>query len=395
MITYVQSKSELLGERNSTNRIRQALARPIGTAPLRMLAAGKERAVILVSDGTRLCPTPLLLGPLLEELNAAGIADDAIDIVAALGLHRKHTAGELEQLVGSNVYNRFRVHNHSPAAEDCVQVGTTTLGTPIEINRLVAEAPFRIVTGNIEPHALVGISGGVKAMIPGVASHRCIESNHSLSLKIKAVPGAPDNAIHRDLEEALAFVPVDFLLNVIVDHDRHVLHAVAGHIIEAHRAGVPLAADRFVIPVEKRYDVVVVSPGGYPKDLQLYQSLKALRNAASFAKPGGTLILAAECSEMLGNGIFQYWVETMTDRERMVAKLKEKFVLGAHKILHVDEVLQNHRVYLHSALPAQFTELLGFIPAPDLSAAVASELNRPDLSVAVMPYGALTYAGNV
>jgi nickel-dependent lactate racemase len=257
---------------------------------------------------------------------------------------------------------------------------------------LVAETPFRIVTGNIEPHALVGISGGIKAIIPGVASHRSIEMNHSLSLKIKASPGQPDNDIHRDLEEALQFLPVDFMLNVIVNHERQVLEAVAGNIVDAHRAGVSLAARRFVVPVKKLYDVVIVSPGGAPKDLQLYQSLKALCNAASFTKSGGTLIMAAECPEMLGNGIFQFWVETMPDRDRMVSKLHENFVLGAHKILHVDEVLRNHRVYLHSSLPNHLTQLLGFTPAQDLQAAVTSVLNRPDLLLAVMPFGSLTYA---
>ncbi|CAG7650403.1 Lactate racemase [Paenibacillus allorhizosphaerae] len=393
-ITYVQHDTVDLDERSSLLRIRQALEAPIGTPPLRELAAGKGRAVILVSDGTRLCPTSLLLGPLLEELNIAGIADQAIDIVVALGLHRKHTADELERLVGKEAYNRVRVHNHSPIAEDCVHVGTTSLGTPVEINRTVAEAPLRIVTGNIEPHSLVGVSGGVKAMIPGVASHRCIEANHSLSLKVKAAPGDPDNDIHRDLEQSLSFLPIDFLLNVIVNHDRQVIHAVAGHIIDAHRAGVSYAADLFVVPVEKRYDIVIVSPGGSPKDLQLYQSLKALRNAASFAKPGGALILVAECPEMLGNGIFQFWIETMPNRERMVARLQQNFVVGAHKILHIDEVLRSYKVYLHSSLPTHVTELLGFIPAPDLNGAIASETCHPDTTVAVMPFGALTYPRN-
>ncbi|CAG7648803.1 Lactate racemase [Paenibacillus solanacearum] len=390
-ITYVAHDRDMPDEQSSLQRIRHALEVPIGSSPLRELAAGKTSAVILVSDGTRLCPTPLLLGPLLEELNAAGIADHAIDIVVALGLHRKHTAEELERLVGAEAYRRIRVHNHSPLDEDCVHVGTTSFGTPVEINRLVAEASLRIATGNIEPHALVGVSGGVKAMIPGVASHRCIEANHGLSLQVKAVPGDPDNAIHHDLEQSLAFVPVHFLLNVIVDHDRHVLHAVAGHIIDAHRAGVSEAAKLFVVPIKKRYDVVVVSAGGAPKDRQLYQSLKALRNAASIAKPGGTLILVAECPEMLGNGIFQFWIDTITDRDRMVAMLKQSFVVGAHKILHMDEILRSHKVYLHSSMPEHVTELLGFVPAPDVEAVIASELRPPDATIAVMPFGALTY----
>lgn len=391
-ITYVQERPGA-GHDRSLQRIREAMAAPIGSPRLRELAAGHSRAVILVSDGTRLCPTPLLLEPLLEELGASGIQDDGIDIVVALGVHRKHTGEELRELVGETVYRRIRVHNHSALPEDCVRVGTTSLGTPVEINRLVVETPLRIAAGNIEPHALVGISGGVKALIPGVASQPCIESNHSLSLQHRAVAGDPDNPIHRDLEEAHTFVPIHFLLNVIVDMDKHVLEAVAGQLAMAHRAGVSLAAERFMLPVRKQYDLSIVAPGGDPKDRQLYQALKALRNAAAFTKPGGSIVMAAELSEGLGNGVFQYWVETMTDRHRMTAMLKEHFVLGAHKVLHMDEVLSRHPVYLHSSLPRHMTQLLGFQPVDDLEAQLKELLKEPGLDLAIMPFGSLTYPG--
>ncbi|WP_261381338.1 nickel-dependent lactate racemase [Paenibacillus cremeus] len=391
LITYKQPLGEPPDDAYSLSLIRQALAAPIGTPSLRELATDKTQAVILISDGTRLCPSWLLLPPLLEELNAAGIPDHAIDIVIALGLHRKHTAAELEQLVGTAIYQRIRVSNHSSCSEDCTYAGTTSRGTPIEINHLVAQAPLRIVTGNIEPHALVGISGGIKALVPGVASQRCIEHNHGLSLEYKAIPGHPNNPLHQDLEEAQQFAPIDFMLNVVVNHDRQVLHAAAGHIIEAHRQGTVFAAKLFLVPVQKQYDIVVVSPGGFPKDLQFYQALKALRNAAAITKPHGTIIMAAECSEQFGNGIFQYWVETIPERERAVAMLKQTFVAGAHKLLHLDEVLQNHPVYLHTSLPNALIDLLGCTPAPDLSSTLKSILLHPSQSLAIMPFGALTF----
>ncbi|MDQ1911356.1 hypothetical protein RAC89_13015 [Paenibacillus sp. GD4] len=178
-------------------------------------------------------------------------------------------------------------------------------------------------------------------MVPGTASHRTIEHNHGLSLKYKAEPGKSDNPIHRDLEEVLRFVPIHFLLNTIVDIDKNVLEAVAGDVMEAHRAGISLASQRFVVPTEEElYDVVIASPGGDPKDKQMYQAIKSMKNAAAFTKPGGTIIIAAQCSEMLGNGTLQYWVDTMPSRDWMVRKLKEQFVIGAHKILHIDESLQ-------------------------------------------------------
>ncbi|WP_231506263.1 nickel-dependent lactate racemase [Paenibacillus sp. UNC451MF] len=389
-ITYRTDKEDasLL---TSQTRIAQALSQPIGTPRLSELADGRHSAVIMVSDGTRLCPSHLLLPPLLQELNQAGIPDEAIDIIIALGMHRKHTPEEMQQLVGAAVYGRIRVHNHSAASEDCILLGTSQSGTPIEINRLAVKADLKIATGNIEPHALVGISGGIKALIPGIASQRCIEHNHSLSQHYKAVPGEPDNPIHRDMEEALRFLSVDFLLNVVVNHEKHVLEAAAGHVLSAHKMLISRASSRFLVPVQHVYDMTVVSPGGHPKDLQLYQAIKALRNASMLTKTGGTIIMAAECSEMLGNGVFQFWVETMKDRQRMVEKLKQQFHLGAHKILHLDEVLSKQRVYLYSTIPRPIVGLLGLLHTDDIQQVFDDFTSTTGKTVALMPYGSLTY----
>lgn len=375
----------------SLDRIRTALERPAGTPTLCELARGRRNVVIMISDGTRLCPSYMILPFLLQELNRGGIPDDAITVLIALGMHRHHTEEEIERLVGTDVFRRVRVLNHSASSEDCVYLGTTAAGTPVEVNRLAVEADLRIATGNIEPHAMAGVSGGVKAVIPGIASKRCIEHNHSLSLNSRTVPGDPNNPVHRDMVDALQFIKVDFMLNVVVNHKQQVLEAVAGHVIDAHRLAVDKAASRFIVPAAADYDVTVVSPGGRPKDLQLYQSIKALRNAAAITKPGGTILMAAECPEMLGNGTFQLWVDTMKDRKRAVEQIKQQFQLGAHKLIHIDEVLSRHAVYLHSAIPRPIVELLGFIPADDLQTAFQSAHANQAVKMAIMPYGSLTY----
>jgi nickel-dependent lactate racemase len=282
--------------------------------------------------------------------------------------------------------------NHSAQPEDCVAVGTTQRGTPVEINRLVCEAELRVATGNIEPHALVGVSGGVKALVPGVASRTTIERNHALSQSYKAQPGDPDNPVHRDLEEAQRLVPVHFLFNTIVNHKREPLAAVAGEVAAAHREGVDIARRLFLVPAEPVYDLVIVSPGGYPKDMQLYQAVKSLRNASAFAKPGGTIVMAARCEEGFGNGTLQYWIETIPDRGTMVSKLKERFVLGAHKIEHIDHLLHNHRICVRTDMPRSQIELTGFFPIDDLQ----EDLDRltagaAPMEIAVMPYGGMTY----
>jgi nickel-dependent lactate racemase len=375
----------------SFNCLNNALKTPIGSVPLYKAAKGKQSAVIIISDISRLCPSSLFLGQLIHELNIAGIIDDKIKIIVALGMHRKQTTDELIQLVGSDIYQRVNVLNHSPLSEDCVLMGTTSRGTPLEINKHVVEADFRIVTGNLEPHALAGVSGGLKAIVPGTASYRCIEHNHALSQKYKPTIGEANNVIRQDLEEILNFIAIHFMLNVIVNHNQQLLGAVAGHPITAHRKGLELVKDTFLIKVNQLYDVVIVSPGGYPKDTQLYQSIKAFRNASTITKPGGKIIGVASCEEGFGNGLFQYWVETIQDRKVMTTKLKEKFVLGAHKISHVDEILQQHQVFLYSKLPLSAVELLGFQPILDLQQTVNELMAKPSLQAAILPFGGLTF----
>ncbi|AFC27150.1 hypothetical protein PM3016_169 [Paenibacillus mucilaginosus 3016] len=377
--------------RLSLERIRQALASPLGSPVLRDIAQGHERAIILISDGTRPCPNRLMLPLLLQELNDAGITDEQVDIVVALGAHRRHTPKELVELAGEEIAARVRIHNHSSDSEDCRYVGTTKLGTPVEINRLVADATLRIATGSIQPHALAGVSGGAKALVPGVASWRTIEHNHGLSLKYPGQAGEADTPLYADMVEAQSFTPLHFVLNVLLNHDNEVLEALAGDLLETHHRGAQLAAQYFLLPAHPLYDSIVVSAGGAPRDLQLYQALKPLRNAAAFTRPGGKVLLVAECREMLGSGVLQDWLETMTDLQRSTAALKQHFVLGAHKLLHVEEVLKRVEVHLYSSLAPHWVDLLGFSPVHDPSEWILSVTQQRNVSLAIIPFGSLTF----
>ncbi|MFC5450919.1 nickel-dependent lactate racemase [Paenibacillus aestuarii] len=367
------------------------LDHPIDSLRIQEAAKGCQSAVILISDSTRLCPSHLFLGSVIHRLNLAGIPDQQIRIIVALGIHRKQSEDELIQLVGPEIYRRVTVMNHSSLSEDCILLGHTSLGTPVEINKSVVAAEFRIATGNIEPHALVGISGGAKALFPGTASARAIEHNHSLSQRYTAALGDPNNAIRADLEEVLQLVPIHFMLNVIVDHERQLLGAVAGDIIAAHRAGLELVRQIFFVNVPQRYDWVIVSPGGHPKDAQLYQSVKALKNAAAITKPGGSIVLVARCEEHYGNGTLQTWIETIQDRAVMTQKLKQTFVLGAHKVEHIDHVLKQHDVYMYSEMPPAAVQLIGMHPIAKLDAFLAEHLADSSLEIAIMPYGGMTF----
>lgn len=369
--------------------IQQALKQPIGSMPLQTLAAGKRSAVILISDASRLSPSHKFLPLLLDELREGGLSLSQIQVVVALGMHRKQTERELKELVGEAVYDSVQVMNHSALPADCVSLGTTALGTPVEIFRPVAESELRIATGNIEPHGLAGVSGGVKALMPGVSSQRSIQHNHSFSMKWKTHPGDPENPIRKDMEEALQFLPIHFLFNTVVNHRQEILGAAAGDIKEAHRILADQAKKNFLVPIHRKFEAVIASAGGHPKDMQLYQAVKSLQNASKVVKPGGKILLIAECKEMFGNGLFQYWVETVQNPTRITQMMKEEFVLGAHKVTHIEEVLRQHEVYFYSEIPESTIELLGFKPVADLQGCIDQFVQNG--SVAVMPYAALTF----
>ncbi len=386
-VTEVSYRKDKIGAEDE--QIQRALAHPIGSPRLRELAQGKRSAVILISDMSRLSPSYKFLPMLLEELVQGGLDFSTIKVAVALGMHRKQTEKELCQLVGEQVYSQVEVLNHSALPEDCVHVGTTTLGTPLEIFRPVVEADLRIATGNMEPHGLAGLSGGVKALMPGVCSQRSIQHNHAFSRQWKVQPGEVENPIRKDMEETLQFLPIHFLFNTVVDHQREILEAVAGDVLEAHRHLAEKAKQRFLVPVAQSFDAVIVSAGGHPKDLQLYQAVKTLQNASKLVKPGGKILLIAECKEMFGNGLFQYWVETVQDAARIAQMMEKEFVLGAHKMMHIHEILKQHAVYLFSEIPDSTVELLGFHPVSDLQASVTQWAESE--SLALMPYGALTF----
>jgi nickel-dependent lactate racemase len=161
-------------------------------------------------------------------------------------------------------------------------------------------------------------------------------------------------------------------------------------VVEAHRVGAELARNHFIVKMPRKYDLVLASAGGHPKDMQLYQAVKSMANAAKLLKPGGTLLIAARCEEMYGNGLFQYWAETIKDRSRIVAMLKQKFVLGPHKFEHLDELLRHCAVHLYSQLPPSTAQLLGFVPVVDLQADL-TRLAQSGQTIAYMPYASLTF----
>ena len=371
--------------------VARALKTPIGTPRLKEIVKPGETVAIVTSDITRPLPSYQILPLILDELTQAGVKKEDITIVFGLGSHRKQTQQEQKKLVGEAVYNEVNCIDGDDS--DCVQYGFTSRGTPVDIVRAVAQADRRICLGNIEYHYFAGYSGGAKAIMPGVSTRAAIQSNHSRMVEASAAAGRLEgNPVREDIEEAAKMVGVDFILNVVLDEHKKIVHAVAGDMVQAHRAGCRYLDRLYGKPIADRADIVVVSQGGAPKDLNLYQTQKALDNAKHAVKKGGVIVLVGSCKEGLGEHVFEEWMTQSPDAHSMIERVQRDFQLGGHKAAAIAMVLEDAEIYLVSELAPSFVEKIFLTPFSDVQTAFDAALNKigADASVIVMPYGGST-----
>ncbi|MDO4547252.1 MAG: nickel-dependent lactate racemase, partial [Clostridia bacterium] len=334
---------ELTGEAE----VIRAINAPIGSPRLRDIVKPGEKIAIVTSDITRPMPTYVVMPALLDEIYSAGVKPEDITLVFALGSHRKHTPAEIEKLAGVRAFSEIKCVDGD--RDDCVHLGTTANGTPVDIVRVVAEADRRICLGNIEYHYFAGYSGGAKAIMPGVSTREAIQRNHSLMVKPEACAGNLEgNPLRRDIEEAVAMCGADFILNVVLDEHKHIVKAVAGDVTLAHRAGCAFLDKMYQKPIESRADIVLVSQGGAPKDLNLYQTQKALDNAKHAVRDGGVIVLIGSCREGLGERVFEEWMMSAPNASSMIDRVRRDFQLGGHKAAAIAMVLEKADIYLVS-----------------------------------------------
>lgn len=256
---------ELTGEA----AVRAALDAPIGAPAIEQVVHPGEKIAIVTSDITRPCPTWSILPPLLDRLYAAGVDRKDIILVFALGSHRCHTSDEQRRLAGERAWQELRCVDSDP--NDCVHLGTTDAGTPVDIFRPVAEADRVICLANIEYHYFAGYSGGAKSIMPGVSTRDAIQCNHRMMIRPEAHAGKLDgNPIREDIEQAGRILGIDYIVNVVLDEHKNIVRAVAGDAVRAHRAGCAFLDTLYRKPIARRADIVLVSQGGAPKDLNFY-----------------------------------------------------------------------------------------------------------------------------
>ena len=347
-------------------------------------------AVIIVSDVTRPTPTKKLLPYVLADLHKGGIPEDSVTILFALGIHRPLAEREMRTLVGDDVFDDYHCVNHD--ANKCAFVGTTSRGTRVCANTVALDADVRICLGAVELHYFAGYSGGYKSLLPGICARETIEANHKLMLEPNAAAGRLDSPVREDLEEAGRLIGCDFLVNVVLNSKKQIVKAVAGDPIAAHREGVKVVDSMYIIPITELADVVLVSAGGTPKDINLFQAQKALDNAKYAMKEGGAIVLAAECPEGLGEKVFERWINEAHNKQELIDRLDYAFEIGGHKAGILAKLTQKADVYLVSELQEEIVERAFLLCARDLDDALRTTTEKygPDARITVMPFGALT-----
>ncbi len=371
--------------------VRRALQDPIGTPPLREIVKPGEKIAIVTSDITRPMPTYKVMPALLDELYAAGVKKEDITLVFALGSHRCHTPQEQRRLAGDRAFSEIRCVDSD--AQDCILLGTTSAGTPVEITRVVAEADRRICLGNIEFHYFAGYSGGAKALMPGVSTRAAIQANHSMMVLPQCCAGALEtNPLRMDIEEAGAITGIDFILNVVLSEQKEILKAVAGDATAAHRAGCAYLDTLYSKPIREKADIVLVSQGGAPKDLNLYQTQKALDNAKHAVKDGGIIVLMGSCREGLGEKTFEAWMKEAQKPSDLTDRIRREFRLGGHKAAAIAMVLEKAEIYLVSEMEESLVRTAFLTPKASAQEALDAAFQKlgPGATVLAMPYGGST-----
>ena len=370
----------------------KALAEPIGSPPLRELARGKGNALVVVDDVTRPTPVHKFAPLILEELKAAGLSEQNIEFMVALGTHRAMTPAELAEKLGTDIVDRFAVHNHDwQDPEQLEFLGTTEQGAPVWINRRVRRAGLVIGLGAIMPIEICGFTGGGKILVPGLSGPETVDSMHWTRIDVPAeqVLGKADNPIRASIDALAREAGLDFITNVILDPDNRVVGAVAGDMVAAHRAGCRVAEGVFGVPVPGKFNIVIAD--SCPFDIEFWQANKALDTAGQVVTEGGVVILVSPCREGLSQShareIRRFGYPPLSRIKQLVesGKIKHR-VVGVHMAQVSAVATEKARLILVSTgIGRQEAEDLGFSwaasPGEALEMALKMIRGKPEIAV--------------
>ncbi len=338
---------------------------------------------IAVNDKTRPVPHQQLLPPLLERLAQLGVPDSAITFYVAVGTHPAMEPGEFPSILSAEIISRYRVVSHDAENESLhIYLGETSRGTPVWSNQAYVQSDLKIVVGNIEPHQFAGFSGGVKSAAIGLSALETINRNHSLMTHPDSLLGTYEtNPARQDIEEIGQKIGVHLALNAILNQDKQIVHALAGDPHQVVQTGVALSRRVCQVAVAQKYALVISSPGGHPKDINIYQAQKGLAHAALITRQGGTVLLTAACPEGSGSPHYEEWMHGKRSyAEVLQAFASEGFRIGPHKAYQIARDASRVQLMFCSEMDEKHSDALLLNPVRDLQTAL-------EMAVANLPSG--------
>ena len=355
--------------------IRTGMENPIGSERLRDEARGAENVLILADDNTRPTPVAKLLPYILEELAEAGVPEDGISFLMSLGTHRPMTETELDAKLGKDIRSRFRIYNHrwdDPSI--MANLGKTSAGNDILVNRKITEADFVIGIGNIVPHPAAGFAGGGKIVDPGCVSDETCGAFHWESVKwpAKEVVGIRNNPMIQMIDEVAAKAGLKFIINTILDGKNRIVRVVAGDPVKAHESGCETAIEVYGVTVPEAADIVLAD--SHPADLEMWQAVKGLCTADLVMKDGGVVIMATPCPDGVSAEhpeVEEYGYRPFDEIVKLVNEGKISMVIGHHLVQGGRLIKRAKKVFLVSpCLTTEVIARLGYEPAPTVSDAL-------------------------
>ena len=371
----VSSLHSYRAEKSQGALVDEALANPIGSQPLHILAQGKKNVVIIASDHTRPVPSKIIIPRMLAEIRKGNPGAD-ITILIATGCHRATTQAELEDKFGSEIMSREKIVLHDCDTSETVNIGKLPSGGDMIINRMAVQADLLAAEGFIEPHFFAGFSGGRKSVFPGVTSRETVVYNHNAEFIAhpKARTGILDgNPVHIDMIYAAKAAKLAFICNVILNSEKEVIYAVAGDCDTAHRHGADFLASKCAVkPILA--DIVISTNGGYPLDQNIYQAVKGMTAAEATVKKDGIIIMLAKSNDGHGGEEFHKTFSEEKDLDRML----DTFMKTPKENTRVDQwqsqifarVLKHARVIFVSDAPDKIVRDLHMTPAHSLAEAL-------------------------
>ncbi len=376
---------------------RDKLKHPTGTPPLLELARGKKSACVAVSDITRPVPNAVIVPPVMETLEAAGIPRENITILVATGIHRPNEGRELDVILGPDLPKKYRVVNHMPRDLDSHEyLGETPYyKAPIWVDKTFLAADLRIATGLIEPHLMAGYSGGRKTIVPGISAFETLKVLHgavSMAHPRNTEGNLADNTFHEEALYVARLVRTDFIVNVTMNEKRGITGVFAGDLNEAHLEGVRFMSTQCRDTVPEPVDAVITTSAGYPLDLTFYQVIKGMTAAMNIVKPGGVIIIAARLEEGIGSPEFTTLILETASPGQFEENIRKPgyLVLDQWQLQKLCQVLHQNEVWLYTEGLDHDTQRELFVhPLDSVEEGIRMVLDRfgPDAKIAVVPEG--------